>query len=165
VCLPLTFWTLLGMEVGLLALLTSLAMLLAFRLVQAFDGRDLLALAAVLAAAVLVRTDQVVLCVVVLGFLGWRLPARHRVPALATLGVVVAAALGGHTAFRLAYYGDPLPNTYYLKVLGVSPPCGRRRASAVATWRCRSPCFSACAAIRSPSAAMRGSSLPCPIDS
>jgi hypothetical protein len=119
-CLPLAYWTLVGMEVGLLALLTSLAMLLALRLVDAPARRDVLLLAAVLAAAVLVRTDQVVLCAVVLAYLGLRLSPERRARTLLTLGLVVAATLAGHTAFRLAYYGDPLPNAYYLKVEGVS---------------------------------------------
>src|SRR5262245_34293597 len=119
-CLPLVYWTLVGLEVGLLALLTSLAILLALRLVHAFLGRDLILLAAVLALALLVRTDQVVLCVVVLGFLGLSLPPAHRAPVLLTLGVAVAMTLGAHTAFRLAYYGHPLPNAYYLKLGGIS---------------------------------------------
>jgi hypothetical protein len=119
-CLPLVYWTLVGLEVGLLALLTSLAMLLVLRLTGAFRRRDLILLAAVLAAAVLVRTDQVVLCAVVLAFLGLRLPPEHRARALLILGLVLAVTLGGHTAFRLTYYGDPLPNAYYLKVAGVS---------------------------------------------
>ena len=119
-CLPLVYWTLMGLEVGLLALLTSLAMLLVLRLTGAYRRRDLFVLAAVLAAAVLVRTDQVVLCAVVLAFLGLRLPPGYRARALLILGLVLAVALGGHTAFRLAYYGDPLPNAYYLKVAGVS---------------------------------------------
>jgi hypothetical protein len=119
-CLPLVYWTLMGLEVGLLALLTSLTMLLALRLTRAFHRRDLILLAAVLAAAVLVRTDQVVLGAVVLAFLGLRLPPERRVATLLTLGLVVATTVGAHTAFRLAYYGDPLPNAYYLKVAGVT---------------------------------------------
>jgi hypothetical protein len=119
-CLPLVYWTLVGLEVGLVALLASLAMLLALRLVDRFRRRDLLLLAAVLATGVLVRTDQLVLCAVVLGFLALRLPRERRGSALLTLSLLVAATLAAHTVFRLAYYGEPLPNSYYLKVLGVA---------------------------------------------
>jgi hypothetical protein len=118
-CLPLVYWTLAGLEVGLLALVTSLSVLLALRLIHAFHRRDLFLLATVLGAAVLVRTDQVVLCAVVLAFLGLRLSPEDRARALLTLGLVIAVTLGAHTAFRLAYYGDPLPNAYYLKLAGV----------------------------------------------
>jgi hypothetical protein len=123
-CLPLAFWTLVGLEVGLLALLTSLAMLLTLRLVQTRGRGDAWLLAAVLAAAVLVRTDQVVLCAVVLGYLALRLPPGRLAPTLLTVGLVVAVTLAGHTAFRVAYYGDLLPNAYYLKVAGI--PAARR---------------------------------------
>jgi hypothetical protein len=118
-CLPLVFWTLVGLEVGLIALLGSLAMLLALRLRQAYRRRDLVALAAILAAAVLVRTDQVVLCVAIIGFLGSWMPAGPR-KAVLILGLTVVATLVAHTLFRLVYYGDLLPNAYYLKLSGAT---------------------------------------------
>ena len=118
-CLALVFWTLVGLEVGLIALLGSLAMLLALRLRQAYRRRDLLALATILAAAVLVRTDQVVLCIAVIGLLGFWMPAGSRKPVL-VLGLTVVATLVAHTLFRLVYYGDLLPNAYHLKLSGAT---------------------------------------------
>ena len=43
--------------------------------------------------------------------------ARERGPTLWRLGLAALPALG-HLLFRLAYYGEWLPNTYYLKVAG-----------------------------------------------
>src|SRR5436190_11152703 len=52
---PLAYWTLRGMEVGLVSLLGSAMSLYAVRLDRAFDRRTLIRLAAVMAAAVLTR--------------------------------------------------------------------------------------------------------------
>ena len=113
---PLLFWTLRGLEVGLVACLVTAACLLALRLFERPSARDRVLLCLALAAAVLTRTDAVVLVAVVLGFLalhpgsGWR---DARAGAL-----VVVATLAAHTAFRVSYYGAALPNTYYLKMAG-----------------------------------------------
>jgi hypothetical protein len=40
-----------------------------------------------------------------------------RVRALAPIGAAVVLVVGVHVAVRLAYYGYPLPNTYYAKVI------------------------------------------------
>lgn len=47
--------------------------------------------------------------------------ARAALKSFATLVAVYALALAGLTAFRLAYFGYPLPNTYYAKM---SPDLG-----------------------------------------
>jgi hypothetical protein len=115
---PLVFWALRGTEVAPAALLVTLAALLAVRLEREWTPRRGWALGAVLAAAVLTRDDLIVPSAVVLGWLAWRgaPAARRRVLLIATGVVVVIAA---HEAFRLAYYGDALPNTYYLKLQGL----------------------------------------------
>jgi arabinofuranosyltransferase len=44
-------------------------------------------------------------------------PFRARVRVLAPVGATVAALVAVHVAFRWAYYGYPLPNTFYAKVI------------------------------------------------
>ena len=113
---PLLFWTLRGLEVGLIACLVAAACLLALRLAERPSARDLGLLCAVLVGAALTRTDAVVFAVVVLAFLALSSRSARRdavVGALAT-----TSALAAHTAFRIFYYGAALPNTYYLKVSG-----------------------------------------------
>jgi hypothetical protein len=115
---PLVFWALRGTEVAPAALLVALAALLAVRLEAEWTPRRAWALAAVLAAAVLTRDDLLVPSVVVLAWLLWRVgPATRSRVLLIAMGVVLAIAV--HEAFRLAYYGDALPNTYYLKLHGL----------------------------------------------
>ncbi|MGH3104735.1 MAG: hypothetical protein ACRDN6_11640 [Gaiellaceae bacterium] len=111
---PLVYWTLRGTEVGLLAFLTSAGILLTLRLREDPRRRDVALLAAVLALGLLTRTDFAVTALVLVAFVA----ARRRVAAV-LLGTIVAT-IAAHTVLRLALYGDLLPNTYYLKVEGVS---------------------------------------------
>lgn len=123
---PLVFWTLRGMEVGLLTVLVSLSVLLALRVVTESRTRDVVALAAVLMAAVLTRDDSLTWGLVIVAFVAWR--SRRAAAALAlTLGLTLAAKTG----FRLAYYDDALPNTYALKLEGI-PIADRLRRGFVA---------------------------------
>jgi hypothetical protein len=115
---PLVYWTLRGMEVGLISLLCSAMVLYALRLEHSFDRRTLAKLALVMVAGVLTRDDVVVPCAVVLAFVCIRCGGQRRLVA-AMLGGAVAVAIGAHEVFRLLYYGSALPNTYALKVGGI----------------------------------------------
>jgi hypothetical protein len=119
---PLVSWSLTGMETGLLALLYSGAVLCALRSNDpTVGGRTrrtmVLGCGLLLSLAVLTRDDALVVVVVVLGF-GW-IRLRPRTEAVALIGGPVLLAVVGHELFRLAYYGLPLPNTYYLKLDGI----------------------------------------------
>ncbi len=112
---PLVYWTLMGMEVGLLALVVATAALLALRSLDADRvpyGFYLLA-----GAATLIRLDAAVPYLA--GWTAFLLLQKRRRTAnlLAGAGILLAFA-GGQTLFRLAYFGDLLPNTYYLKMTG-----------------------------------------------
>lgn len=109
---PLTYWTLEGMEVGLLALIATIA---AAALVT---GRRPVLAYGLLAVGTFVRTDFVVvlLAFAVAGALLAE-PGRRRAPL--TRGVAIAVAcVGVQTLARILYFHDPLPNTYYLKLTG-----------------------------------------------
>ncbi len=118
---PLIYWTLRGMEVGFLALLASAGALLAFRFQEERRPAFLLGLALCLSALVLTRDDAIVIAgglaaYAVLTAPGW----RSRAGAAAVLGAAVALPKAIHLAFRWSFYGDVLPNTYYLKLGGSS---------------------------------------------
>jgi len=117
-CYSLIFWTLRGMEVGLLALLLTLALVQALRLAETGAPRLAWGLGGLLATGLLVRPDFAVAVVAIAGFVALAVPPSLRARALAPLAICVVGTLGLHTAFRIGYYGDPLPNTYYLKVTG-----------------------------------------------
>jgi arabinofuranosyltransferase len=115
---PLVFWTLRGMEVGLLALLLLWAVALALDDGESdrtnVAGTWLLSLVA--GAAFLVRNDSIVPTGVVLLFaLCWRGIRSHALAAVVPVGVCILAQV----AFRYSYYGELVPNTYTLKLTGV----------------------------------------------
>ena len=135
VAYPLAFWSLRGMEVALLAALTTGIALVVLRLrVRPGDPALLRVLSACMVVSVLVRMDGLVVCATAISAAVWLAPTgplRRRI--LLTLGGAVALAVAAQTVFRLAYYGDPLPNTYYLKVAG-TPVLTRVQRGLESTW-------------------------------
>ncbi len=113
---PLNNWGLQGMEVSLLVLLLDAAVLLFLsdRESGQFTPRPYW----ILGFSTLVRIDMAVPYLVVLGFAVF-FQAGERKRHLAWGLGLLTAFLGAQTLFRLAYYGVPLPNTYYLKVGGL----------------------------------------------
>jgi hypothetical protein len=126
---PLVFWSVRGLEVGLHTLIASAAAWQVLQLRRAVHTRRFGALAALLASAVLVRPDAVVLCAVVIVFAVRAAAPGTRAKSAAALIVPLLAIAAAHTMFRLAYYGDVLPNTYYLKLTGA--PFSERLTSGV----------------------------------
>jgi len=124
---PLVYWSLAGTEVGLLALLTGVITLYGVRVARRPDewaGRDDLGLAAASVAAVATRLDAALVVGVVVAF-GVVAAGRGRRWVMSLrLGGPAAGALVVMTAARRVYYGDWLPNTWYLKAAGT--PLGLR---------------------------------------
>ncbi|HYL05798.1 MAG TPA: hypothetical protein VE075_07145 [Thermoanaerobaculia bacterium] len=114
---PLSYWSLMGLESGLQALLTTASVLLALDVVCRGEDRHR-ALLLLGAAAYLLRMDMVLMVLVVQLYViaggGLREP-RQRVSWLQ--GAAMFAALAaGYSVFRWITFGDLLPNTYYLKL-------------------------------------------------
>ncbi len=110
---PLGYWSLMGMETGLLALTVTGAAYYALRVPADEVSRAFVCLSAL---AVLTRPDAVVPIAVIFLFRHLSPPRRTRVAlreGVALLGVVVATV-----AFRRLYYRSWIPNTYLLKVSG-----------------------------------------------
>jgi arabinofuranosyltransferase len=127
---PLVHWSIMGMETALQALLVTVALKLTLDIAQRGERR-FTALGAVAAAAMLLRLDMALgmaACALHL------LPALRRTPARVWLpgAAIPVVALLGYEAFRLSYFGDPLPNTYYLKLTGT--PVLPRAAHGLAMW-------------------------------
>jgi hypothetical protein len=113
-CYPLAYWSLLGMETGLYAVLLLAAVHASLEPGSRPDARVPLFLGLALAT----RPDALVAAVVVLLFRAVQGGARRRQAVAAEAGMLVACALG-LTAFRWLYYGSLLPNTYILKMEGL----------------------------------------------
>lgn len=118
-CYFFVYWSVMGMETPLQALLVLAALYLAYEVVYSGKPRTL-ALFAVLAAAYLVRMDMALLIVLVLVWTAFRGGFRRAERRDWLLGAaLLAAAVAGYEVFRLLYFGDWLPNTYHLKVASV----------------------------------------------
>lgn len=117
-CYALVYWSIMGMEVALQALLAVLAVHLAIASVEGRRERHL-ELWLVCAAAYLLRMDMLLLVAAVQVWVVARGGLRRdRRRWLLGLMVFLAAALG-YSLFRWFYFHDVLPNTYYLKLTGV----------------------------------------------
>jgi len=113
---PLNNWGLQGMEVSVLAPLLSAAvwkMLLDFQN-DSFSPWPYL----LLGFGTLVRVDMAVPYLVLFGFSLIFIPKYRRQHISWGLGLLIVF-LTSQTLFRIWYYGDPLPNTYYLKMGGI----------------------------------------------
>jgi hypothetical protein len=117
---PLIYWTLRGMEVGLVTLEISSSVLLVLRLRDSPGYKRLAMLAAILSLGILTRPDLVVPCFVVSVFALCTIQPNWRRAAGTVLIGSIAATLAAHTAFRMWYYGAAFPNTYYLKLGGAA---------------------------------------------
>jgi arabinofuranosyltransferase len=113
--LPINNWSLQGMEVSVLVLIVSLCLWRTFKALDA--GSFPAGVYGLLGASTLVRPDMAVPLVGIAIFLAICDPNnrwRHLTWGFAALAVFS----GVQTAFRLWYYGEILPNTYYLKLAG-----------------------------------------------
>lgn len=119
--LPLNNWSLQGTEVGALTLIISITVL---EIIRNLDkGQKTLFPFILLGVGTLIRIDMFLLYGVVLAFLLFANRQNRRFNIIAGL-FVFAISLLSQTIFRKLYYGDFLPNTYYLKMAGI--PLGLR---------------------------------------
>jgi hypothetical protein len=118
---PLAYWSLLGMECGLAALWVVIGTCLVVTHEQTSGARRRAVLTGCAwALAYLTRPDALLPGVAVGTVMlvqGVRL--RSNIRPLLLSAAVVAGVVVAHTALRLWYYGELLPNTYVLKVEGV----------------------------------------------
>jgi hypothetical protein len=110
---PLNSFGLLGMEVSLLTLIISAVILLALKSETKFN----IWIYIFLAISTLVRFDMAVPYLVILGVLFFTQKENRKQHLIYGFGLLIIF-LGGQTVARYFYYGELLPNTYYLKVEG-----------------------------------------------
>jgi hypothetical protein len=115
---PLGYWSLMGMETGLLAALLAGSVAVMMRV----DGepRAQRLLPVLLGLAFLTRPDAAIPVALIFACRGLGLLRRPGgIRALAIEAGVTGAFVVGASAFRWAYYGRLTPNTYVLKMTGL----------------------------------------------
>jgi len=119
---PLSYWTLYGMETGLLGLLMIASIFLVFRDVHK-DVKITKLIPFLLGLAFITRPDAVIPSAVIL-LLKWYFDYREKDKTVliksALFDIVIVLGMVGLTsAFRVVYYGSVVPNTYALKAVGM----------------------------------------------
>lgn len=116
----LVFWTLRGMEVGLVGALVLGAIGVTHGTPHWTMRRRAAVVGVLCLLAVFTRDDALVLVVVVVANLVWTLPREQRRRAAALAVGSLALLVAARWSLRVAMYGELLPNTYVLKVGGLS---------------------------------------------
>lgn len=118
---PLTYWTLRGMEVGALTFFCLLVLRATINHIR--DGRVRIHYSMILpiVLGIATRFDFAIFCVVaVTAILMWG-PAYVKVRLVAQYGAIVVGTAALVCLAQKLYWGSWLPNTYHLKMDGVSP--------------------------------------------
>ncbi len=118
-----------GLETQLQA---ALLILIAYHWLKGFtggewSGRGLLASSVLAGAALLTRPDSAALLAVMFGaivldLVRRKVGRRHLLAAVACLIVPAIVIAGGWLLWKLSYYGDLLPNSYYVRVASPTSP-------------------------------------------
>ena len=116
-CYPLVYWSLRGLEVAMVTTAVMACTILAVRASRSVQQRliPLMVIWAGMSFAVATRLDAVIQTFIVIAYITITRPKLGmRLLALMILSVVVILTA------QYLYFGDALPNTYYLKVGGIS---------------------------------------------
>lgn len=116
--IPINFWGLRGMEISALGFAVLLILWRFFRCLNTKNFDPFLFF--ILGIGLLLRADFAFLYIGISLFIITILRENRMKNALAALSIFLLI-MGAQTVFRWFYYKDIFPNTYYLKVAGISP--------------------------------------------
>ncbi len=120
---PLSYWTLMGMETGLLTLLLMACILFALRWLKTNKTSNLVFAAIMAGLAFLTRNDSILLSALVFAYIGLETYInkgdKQTFLKIFYAGCLVVLFIMAQTLFRYFYYGELLPNTYTLKLSGI----------------------------------------------
>lgn len=120
---PLTYWSLMGMETGMVALFILLGTLTALNYVAQPGKQRLFLVSIYLGLAYLARPDALIAALLIFAYLFYEIYQSEGIrPRLISLLMAIGLYglfIGGQLIFRWSYYGELVPNTYVLKVTGM----------------------------------------------
>jgi hypothetical protein len=121
---PLIYWSLTGMETGLLTVLLLWGVIKAFQYIQSGKLVHIFAMSLCLSLAFLTRNDSLILAILLWAYVFHeRIKKQGDYKRLLPIVSVLALYLTIITVeflFQYFYYGDLLPNTFILKLTGMS---------------------------------------------
>ncbi|MCC6261725.1 MAG: hypothetical protein IT311_12770 [Anaerolineales bacterium] len=115
---PLNYWSLLGMETGLLACLLGAGVFCSLRYAETLRLKYLIWMTLCFGLAYLTRNDSILFAA--LSFLYLTQTLKKNARAFFAAGLTLSLFPLGQSLFRLYYYGQILPNTYTLKLVGMA---------------------------------------------
>jgi hypothetical protein len=118
---PLTYWTLRGMEVGALTFFCLLVLRATANQFRNGDGRVNYSLVLPMVLGIVTRIDFAIFCVIAVA--SFRLWGPHDTKKRLTTqyGLIIVGTIALVCLTQKLYWGSWLPNTYHLKMDGVSP--------------------------------------------
>jgi hypothetical protein len=118
---PLTYWTLRGMEVGALTFFCLLVLRATINHIRDGNSRVHYSLVIPMILGIATRFDFAIFCVVAVAALLMWGPPNTKVRLAAKYGAIVVGTAALVCLAQKLYWGSWLPNTYHLKMAGVSP--------------------------------------------
>jgi hypothetical protein len=116
---PLSYWTLLGMETGLLTLFFLIVVLMMLKWLNNSNPMHLIIAGFAAGLGFLTRNDSIILVTIAFVYLSYEIHStwdrKRQIHILIAVGVYVLFIVA-QLSFRLLYYGEVLPNTYVLKM-------------------------------------------------
>lgn len=110
-CYSLNFWALMGMEISILTFLFIFSLYIIFK--YEFSDRALYLVLIIISISSLIRLDIYVLYFSILAYLFIYEKKSYKFFIISIL--IFLISLSSQTLFRYFYYGELLPNTFYLK--------------------------------------------------
>ncbi len=118
---PLNFWSLMGMETGLLSFLLGAGVYASLLYAEKLEAKYLWSIAIFFGLAHLTRNESLLFAALAFVYL---LPTlkhgKKYIQWFLLAGVLYSLFVIGQLAFRYFYYGELVPNTYTLKLVGMT---------------------------------------------
>jgi hypothetical protein len=120
---PLSYWSLMGMETGLLSLLLISGVYFVIRYKSEYKNELLILCSIMFGLGFLARNDSIIYAgltfLLLLLLLIWEGKRKDIIGMLITVVGVYSIFVVGQFLFRYLYYGGFVPNTYILKLVGM----------------------------------------------
>lgn len=116
---PSVYWTLRGTELGCVMLTINLVILLAIQSTEHFPWQRTAAFAALVIISIYIRIDSFVSLIAPISYSFYYSYRRKKAEHMLAIVLSLVFSFVSLYLLRLFYFGEGLPNTYYLKVAGV----------------------------------------------
>lgn len=123
---PIVYWSLMGMETGLLSVFLLLSILISLQYVDEGKTKDLFVIAILMGLAFMTRNESAIFAGIIFVYVCFDLIIKKlffkKLLKILFAAIIYFLFVFGQLVFQYMYYGEWLPNTYTLKLTGMSFP-------------------------------------------